>query len=166
MGAPRWNGAWGKKQVCRPHVWIYGLFGLNVLYWRKSCDQVRTFRRPQWFRSRGIVPTVPCPLFSGYTPCVTRHCSAQLWNSPSPGCRTTSLHWETTATLVRPCVQNTPQKPRRGTSCWLNPLESGPEAVKGQGGVTTSSPLPSLVWVWSQQNYLRLLLTMRYSKSS
>jgi len=34
-GATRLDGARGKKQVWRPHVWTWGLSEANVLYWRK-----------------------------------------------------------------------------------------------------------------------------------
>jgi len=56
-----------------------------------------------------------------------------------------------------------PTKDWRGTSCWLNPRESGPEVVQGPRGVTASF---GTVLVWGQQNYLKLLLTVRYSKSA
>jgi len=44
----------------------------------------------------------------------------------------------------------------------LHPLESGPKFVQGPGGVTTSPTLLGPVLVWDQQNYLRLLLIVRY----
>jgi len=53
-----------------------------------------------------------------------------------------------------------PRKDRRGKSCWLNLRESGPEVVQGPAGVTTSPTLLGPILVWSQQNYLNLLLTM------
>jgi len=59
-----------------------------------------------------------------------------------------------------------PRKNSGGKSCWLHPRESGPEVVQGPGGVTTSPTLLGLVLVWSQQNYLRLLLTVRYFVST
>jgi len=42
-----------------------------------------------------------------------------------------------------------PTKNWRGKSCWLNLSENGPEVVQGAGGVTTSSTLLDLVFVWS-----------------
>jgi len=48
----------------------------------------------------------------------------------------------------------------------LNPRESGPDVIPGLGAVTTAPSLLGLVLVWNQQNYLQLLLTVRYSKSS
>jgi len=42
--------------------------------------------------------------------CDTLRQSAQMWNSQSPECQTTSPNWEITATLVRPFVQNAPRK--------------------------------------------------------
>ena len=53
-----------------------------------------------------------------------------------------------------------PTKDWRRKSCWLNPRESGPEFVQCQGEVTTSQALLGPVLVWSQQNYLKLLLTV------
>jgi len=50
-------------------------------------------------------------------------------------------------------------------SCWLHPPQIGPEVVQGPGGVITSSTLLGPVFVWSQQNYLKFLLTVRYSES-
>ena len=44
--------------------------------------------------------------------------------------------------------------------------ESGPKVVQGPGGVTTSPTVLGPVLVWSQRNYLRLLLTLGYFKSS
>jgi len=64
--------------------------------------------------------------------------------------------------LVRPCAQ----EDGRGMSCWQHPRESGPELIQGPGGVTTSPTLLGPVLLWSQQNYLRLLLTVRYFESS
>ena len=49
-GVSRLDGARGKKQVWRPHVRIWGLHEVNVLYWRKYCDIVGTFSgTPQSF---------------------------------------------------------------------------------------------------------------------
>jgi len=59
-----------------------------------------------------------------------------------------------------------PTKDWLGKSCWLNPRESGPEIVQGLGGVIASPTLLGPVLVWSQQNYLKLLLTVRYLKCS
>jgi len=61
---------------------------------------------------------------------------------------------------------DSPAKEWRNTSGWLNPRESGPDVVQGPGGVATSPTLLSSVFVWSQQNYLKVLLTVTYSKSS
>jgi len=41
----------------------------------------------------------------------------------------------------------------------LNPRESGPDVIQGPNGVTTSPTLLDPTLVWSQQNYVRLLLT-------
>jgi len=72
------------------------------------------------------------------------------------------------ATLVNPpCVQNVPGKNGElspGNS--LHPRESDPKFIQGPGDVTTSPTLLGRVLVWSQQNYLRLLLIVRYIGSS
>jgi len=47
-------------------------------------------------------------------------------------------------------------------SCWLQPQENGQQAAKAPGGVITSPTLLDPVLVLSQQNYLRLLLTVMY----
>jgi len=54
----RFVGAWGKKQVWRPHVRTWGLSETNVGYcFEKSvCDIVVTFWPPQWLGAHGIVP--------------------------------------------------------------------------------------------------------------
>jgi len=49
----------------------------------------------------------------------------------------------------------------RGKVCWLNPWESGWELVQGPGGMSTFTSLLGYILVWSQQIYLRLLLTVR-----
>ena len=41
--------------------------------------------------------------------CDTSRHSAQLWNSQSPECGTTSPNWESKDILVRACVQNAPR---------------------------------------------------------
>ena len=53
-----------------------------------------------------------------------------------------------------------------GLQSTLHPRKSGPEFVKGPGGVTTSPTLLGPLLVWSQQDYLRLLLIVRYFGSS
>ena len=50
-------------------------------------------------------------------------------------------------------------------SCCLNPRESDPDVVQGPVGLTTSPTLLGPILMWSQQNYLKLLLIARYSKS-
>jgi len=47
----------------------------------------------------------------------------------------------------------------QGKSCWLYPQESSPEVIQGPVGVTTSPSLLGPILVWSQKNYLKLLLT-------
>jgi len=83
---------------------------------------------------------------------------------------------EIPAMLVRPCIQNVPgkngylsslsQERKNGeispSGYSLHPRESGPKFVQGPGGVTTSPTLLGPVLVWSQQNYMRLMLIVRY----
>jgi len=66
--------------------------------------------------------------------------------------------------LVRPCVQNVPRKNSEliPSSYSSHPRENGPEVVQGPGGVTTSLTVFGPVLVWSQQNYLKFLLIVRY----
>jgi len=70
--------------------------------------------------------------------------------------------------LVRPCVQNVPEKNVElipwGYS--LHPRETSLEFVQGPGGVTTSTTLFGPVLVCSHKNYLKLLLIVRYFGSS
>jgi len=70
--------------------------------------------------------------------------------------------------LVRPCVQNVPRKNGEiNPSVYsLHPRESGSEVVQAPGGVTTSPTLLGPVLVWSHQNYLGLLLIVRFFRSS
>jgi len=63
-------------------------------------------------------------------------------------------------------VSRIPTKDWRGKSSWLNQRKRGSEVIQGLGLVTTSPTLLGLVLVWSQQNYLKLLLAVRYSKPS
>ena len=67
--------------------------------------------------------------------------------------------------LVRPCVQNVPGKigevSPSGYSMHTRG-ESGAEIVQGPRGVTTSPTLLGPVLLSSPQNYLRLLLTVRF----
>ena len=51
-------------------------------------------------------------------------------------------------------------------SCWVHPRKSCPEAIHGPDGMTTFPTLLRPVLVWNQQDYLKLLLTVRYQESS
>jgi len=89
--------------------------------------------------------------------------------------KTRGVKPEIPAILVRPCIQNVPGKNGHVSSLSqerkngdlspsgysLHPRESGPKFIQGPGGLTTSPTL-----VWSQQNYMRLLLIVRYFGSS
>ena len=59
-----------------------------------------------------------------------------------------------------------PTKDWRGKLCWLNTRESSPEVVQSLIGVTTCPTLLGPVLLWSQHKYVKLILTVRYSKSS
>jgi len=84
---------------------------LNLNYFGSKCTALkkklatllRLFGAPQWFGTRGNMPPFLRPW------CDTSRQSAQLWNSQSPECRTTS-NWENTTTLVRSCIHNTQRK--------------------------------------------------------
>ena len=52
-----------------------------------------------------------------------------------------------------------------GKSCWLHRRESSRE-VQGPGGVTTSPTLLGPVLVWTEGNFLKLLLTVKYFGST
>ena len=97
--------------------------------------------------------------------CDTSRQSPQLWNSQSPEYRTTS-NCENTTEVSSAMYPECPKKDCWGKPCRLNPRESDPDAVQGLGGVTASPTLLGPILVWSQQNYLKLLLTVRYSKFS
>ena len=50
------------------------------------------------------------------------------------------------------------RKDKRGTTCWLHPRESGPEVVRGSGGLATSAALLCPVLVWTQGNWNCLIV--------
>ena len=69
--------------------------------------------------------------------------------------------------MVNPRLVMYPEYPTEdwwGKPCRLNPRQSDPDVVQGLGGVTASPTLFGPVLVWNKQNYLKLLLTGRYSK--
>jgi len=103
----RWDGAWSKKQVWCPHVWIQGLQGVNVLYWRKNLRQGWSFQRSGHCAYSTLLPLLlVTPLVWHFTTCAAVK-FAEPWMSNH---FSESLCWEITATLVRQCVQNAPQK--------------------------------------------------------
>jgi len=58
-GVTRLDGAWGKKQVWRPHVRTWGLFGNKCTVLKQVLmTWLWLFRPPQWFGARGIA--LPC----------------------------------------------------------------------------------------------------------
>jgi len=61
-----------------------------------------------------------------------------------------------------------PERPRkdwRDKSCWQYPRESSRE-IQGPGGVTTTPTLVGLVVAWTEGNFLRLMLNLRYFRST
>jgi len=65
-----------------------------------------------------------------------------------------------------PAVENDQQKTCGARPAGLHPRESGSEVVQELGVVTATQILLGPTLVWSQQNYLNILLTVSYSKSS
>jgi len=127
----------------------------------KMWDIVSTFQRPQWFGTPTIVP--PCPI----TPLVWHlaiKCAAVKFSEPWMLNHFSELTGHNYVALVM--YPECPTKDWRGKFCWVNTRESGPEIVQGLVGVTTSPTLLGPVLLWSQQKFLKLLLTVRYSKSS
>ena len=88
-GVPRLECAWGKKQVCLACPY------LNLRYFGSKCTALknklvtllRLFGAPQWFGARGIVAPSLHPWRDNLRQ------SAQLLNSQSSECRTTSPNW-------------------------------------------------------------------------
>jgi len=143
---------------------------LNLNYFGSECTALKKklakslglFGGPQWFGERGIVPSSSCPW------CDTSPQSAQLWNSQSLECRTTSPKWENTTTLVRPCTRM-PHERLVKQVLLAKPTEKRPRC---RPKPRWSNCISDLAWSRlgvarkKQQNYLKLLLTVRYSKSS
>ena len=51
---------WGKIQVCRPHVQIWGLSEANVLFWKKVLmTLLGLVGPPRWFCARELFPFYP-----------------------------------------------------------------------------------------------------------
>jgi len=83
------------------------------VYWWKNLGHCWDFLSPPVIRHQRN-----CALLS---PSLRRRCdtsrqSAHLWSSQNPECWTTSPNWKITATLVRSCVQNVPQKTGEASS--------------------------------------------------
>ena len=141
---------------------------LNISYFGIKCPALnkklvtllQLFAAPQWFGARDIVPPTLRPR------CDTSWRSVRLKNSQCPECWTTSRCWENTTKVSWAMYPECPTEDWWGKPCWLNPRESNPDVVQGLGGVTASSALLGPVSVWNKQNYLKLLLTGRYSKLS
>jgi len=151
----------GQETNLAHHVRTRRRFGSKCTVLKnKTCDIVGTFRCPQWFSDRNIMPPSLRPWFD------TSQQSAQLRNSQSPECWTTFSELRDHNYVSSAMYLECPTKDWWGKLCWLNPLENNIDVVQDPGGVTASPTLLSPVLVWSQQNYLKLLVTVRYSKSS
>ena len=76
-GVTKLDGARAKKQVWRPYVRTWGFSEANALYWR-SCDIVRTFRRPAVIQRlhSDSAPGESCPLHPIVTPLITARSDA------------------------------------------------------------------------------------------
>ena len=123
----------------------------------KTSDIVRTFRCHLVIRRPGHCARFVTPLVWHF---VTK-CTALKFAEPWMSNHFSELRDHN---YVSPAMY--PECSTKDWSCWLNPRENGAEVVQGLGGVTTSPTLFGPVLVWSQQNYPKLLLTVRYSKSS
>jgi len=111
---------------------------------------------PQWFGAPGIVPPSSRPLVWHFA----TKCAALKFAEPWM-----SNHFSELRNHNYVSSAMYPEYPRKdwwGKSCWLNPRKIGPEVVQGPGGVTSSPTLLGPVFVWSQQNYLKLMLTVRF----
>jgi len=138
---------------------------LNLSYFGIKCPALKkklaTFLRffggAQWFRFQDIVPS------SLRLWCDISRQGAQLWNLQVSECRTTSRNGESTTTLFRPDIQNAHRKTGEASPPGKPNTGKRPDVVLGLGAITTSPILLGPVLVWSQQSYLKLLLTVRYS---
>jgi len=140
---------------------------LNLRYFGSKCialkkkltTLLRLFGAPQWFGAGALSPLIT-PLVWHFP---TKRAAVKF---AEPECRTTSPNWENTTEVSWAMYPERPTKDWWDKLFWLNPRESDPDVVQGLGGVTASPTLLCPVLVWSQQNYLKLLLTVRYSKFS
>ena len=134
-----------------------GSFGSkSAMHWKKHATFLGLYSTPS-----DLSPETLCALTSLVWHFAT---SAQLWNLQSPECETTSPNWENTNMLVRP--SRMPHERLVRQVLLAKPTESNPKVFQGLGGVIAYLTLLGPILVWSQHNYLKLLLTVRYSKSS
>ena len=161
--APRLDGGWEKKQILAPHFRTQNILGVNAPYWKKKlATLLGLFGAQQW-----IGAGVLCPLALLVTPLVwhfATKCAAVKFSEPWTWNHFSELRYHSYFNSAT--YPECPTKYWRDKSCWLSPRQSESEVVQGLDGVTTSPTLLGHVLVWSQQNYQRLLLTERYSKSS
>ena len=102
----------------------------------KTCDIFWTFRRPPVIRRPGHCSPSWRPW------CDTSQQSAQLWNSQSPECRTTSPNSEIRTTLVRPCIQNAHERLVRQVLL----AKSTGKQPRGRPKPRWSNCIPDLAW--------------------
>ena len=134
----------------------------RLLYWRNMWDIFGIFRRPQWFGAWGIVLLWPRRYATGVA---LRHivCSLEIPRAlnvePLLRIDRSQLRWFGH-------VSRMPHKRLARQVLLAQPRESDPEVVQGPGGVITSPTLLGPVFLWSLQNYVKLMLTVRYSKAT
>ena len=108
-----------------------------------------TFRRPQWFDARGIVPFFLCRYATGVTlRHIVRSCEIPRALNVEPLLRIdrSQLRWFG-------YVSRMPHKRLARQVLLAKPRESGPEVVQALVWVTTSPTLLGPVFLWSLQNY-------------
>ena len=156
----RWRP--GQKSSLTPPFFNQRSFGSKCTVLKKTWDMFGTFRRPPVIRRPGH-----CSPLAPVTPLVWHFVTnwavvkfAEFWMSNYLS--ELRDHSYVISTMYPEC----PTKCWRRISCGLNPRESGPVVVQGLSGVTASPTLLGSVLVWSHQNCLKLLLTVRYSTSS
>ena len=151
---PKNNNKHSRKTFCIS-VWANScnkLFKSIFINREITCDTVikRHLRSPlpPFWEIRGSLPPSCPPL--GRSRCDTSRQSAQLWNSQSPECRTTSPNREIPALLVQPSVQNAPGK--IGEASLAGYTQGKAAQTSSKGHVEWLHLQPSLVPSWCGAN--------------
>jgi len=118
---------------------------LNLKFFGNKCTVFKKNVQHCWEFSMALndlVPEALCPLITPLVGHFTTKCAAVIFVEPWMSKKKTCLNWETTATLVWPCVQRT-----QGKSCWRNPREGGSEVLLElkEGSVWWTSLKPNRV---------------------